>query len=370
MLAGIREILIITTPDDQASFQRLLGDGAQLGLALRATRRSRSPDGLAQAFLIGREFVGERRVALALGDNIFYGHGFPEVLAARRGAARRARPSSATGCAIPSATAWSSSTPTAARIEHRGEADASRARNYAVTGLYFYDNQRARHRRERSSPRRAASSRSPTSTATTSTRGELHVELLGRGIAWLDTGTHESLLQASNFVQTIEERQGLKIACLEEIALRDGLDHRADELVGARAPSMRATSTAQYLRRIARGGAEPERADVHPDRRCPTSCSSSPTCTATRAASSSRPTTRGSTAPAASTAAFVQDNHSRSGRGTLRGLHAQLEAPAGQAGARDRGRDLRRRRRHPARLADLRPLGRGACSRPTNFRQL
>ena len=161
-------------------------------------------------------------MALALGDNIFYGAHFSDYLQQRGRRATAARPSSATRCAIPSATASSSSTRDGRAVEPRGEAGASRKSSYAVTGLYFYDNQRARHRRGARSRRRAASSRSPTSTATYLERGELHVEQLARGIAWLDTGTHEALLQASNFIQAIEERQGLKVACLEEIAYRMG----------------------------------------------------------------------------------------------------------------------------------------------------
>ena len=161
MLAGIREVLVISTPEDLPAFQRLLGDGARVGLELSYAVQPR-PEGLAQAFLIGRDFVGGDRVALALGDNVFYGHGFPEVLRRGRGAQRAAPPSSATGCTIPSATASSSSTPQGRALAHRGEAGAAAQSHWAVTGLYFYDNRVLDIAKPRWSRRRAASSRSPT----------------------------------------------------------------------------------------------------------------------------------------------------------------------------------------------------------------
>jgi glucose-1-phosphate thymidylyltransferase len=216
MLAGIRDILIITTPEDQAAFQRLLGDGRAVGLALAYAAQPR-PEGLAQAFLIGREFVGRDRVALALGDNVFYGHGFPESL--RRAATRE------TGATV---FAYQVRDPqrygvvefdAGDRAVGLEEKPAQPRSTWAVTGLYFYDNHvldiaaglrpSARGELEITDVNRAYL-----------TRGALQVEKLGRGIAWLDTGTHESLLQASNFIQTIEERQGLMVACLEEVAFR------------------------------------------------------------------------------------------------------------------------------------------------------
>ena len=216
MLAGIRDILIITTPEDQAAFQRLLGDGRAVGLALVYAAQPR-PEGLAQAFLIGREFVGRDRVALALGDNVFYGHGFPESL--RRAATRE------TGATV---FAYQVRDPqrygvvefdAGGRAVGLEEKPAQPRSTWAVTGLYFYDNHvldiaaglrpSARGELEITDVNRAYL-----------TRGALQVEKLGRGIAWLDTGTHESLLQASNFIQTIEERQGLMVACLEEVAFR------------------------------------------------------------------------------------------------------------------------------------------------------
>ncbi len=218
MLAGIREILIITTPEDQESFQRLLGDGNEIGIEISYAVQP-SPDGLAQAFIIGREFVGGDRVALALGDNIFYGHGFPELLAK---AAAREHGATVFGYRVRDPERYGvvefDADGNAISLEEKPTAPRS---HYAVTGLYFYDN----------SVLDVAANLKP------SPRGELEitdvnieylkreqlaVERMGRGIAWLDTGTHESLLQASNFIQAIEERQGLRVACLEEIAHRMG----------------------------------------------------------------------------------------------------------------------------------------------------
>ena len=218
MLAGIRNILLISTPKDIGSFQRLLGDGSQLGISIQYAIQPK-PEGLAQAFIIGQQFVGRDNVALVLGDNIFYGGGLQEML-------RRVitRPSGATIFAY---TVKDPERYGVVKIDGEGKAlsivekPKKPLSNLAVTGLYFYDNQVLE----------IAASLQP------SPRGELeitdvnrvylemgllHVEVLGRGFAWLDTGTHESLLQAANFVQTIEQRQGLKIACIEEIAFNKG----------------------------------------------------------------------------------------------------------------------------------------------------
>ncbi len=244
MLAGIREILIITTPDDQASFQRLLGDGNDLGLRLSYTGQPR-PEGLAQAFILGREFVGDDRVALALGDNIFFGHGFPDVL---RSAALREQGATVFGYAVRDPERYGvvefAEDGRAIGIEEK----PARPRSWhAVTGLYFYDNRVLE----------IAAGLRP------SARGELEitdvnrdylaagtlvVERLGRGVAWLDTGTHESLLQASQFVQTIEERQGLMICCVEEIAYRMGYVTADD--VRRLAEPMRKNSYGDYLLRM------------------------------------------------------------------------------------------------------------------------
>ena len=244
MLAGIREILVITTPHEQDGFRRVLGDGAQLGLAISYAAQP-SPDGLAQAFLIGREFVGTDRAALALGDNIFYGHGFPELLKAaaarEKGAtvfAYRVRDPERYGVVEFGADG---------RAVSLEEKPARPRSSYAVTGLYFYDN----------SVLDIAANLKPSPRGELEItdvnrvyleRGELNVEVLGRGVAWLDTGTHASLLQAANFMQAIEERQGLKVACLEEVAYRMGYIGAGE--VRDVALSMRNNEYGQYLLRL------------------------------------------------------------------------------------------------------------------------
>jgi glucose-1-phosphate thymidylyltransferase len=244
MLAGIRDILIITTPEDAGSFQRLLGDGSDLGIALSYAVQP-SPDGLAQAFIIGRAFVGSRRVALALGDNIFYGHGLPEVLQA---AAAREQGATVFGYEVRDPERYGvvefGEDGRAVTLEEKPIAPRS---HWAVTGLYFYDNAvietaatlrpSARGELEITDLNRAYLE-----------RGHLHVERFGRGYAWLDTGTHESLLQASQFVQTIEDRQGLMLACIEEIAWRMG--YIDDAQVERLATPMRKNSYGQYLLRL------------------------------------------------------------------------------------------------------------------------
>ncbi|MBO0859680.1 MAG: glucose-1-phosphate thymidylyltransferase RfbA [Chloracidobacterium sp.] len=218
MLAGIREILVITTPHDKRQFQQLLGDGSQYGMRLDYASQP-SPGGLAQAFIIGREFVGVENVALALGDNIFYGHGLPEDL--RRAVQRRE------GATV---FAYQVRDPErygvvefnvdgrALSLEEKPRAPRS---NWAVTGLYFYDNRVLDLARELKPSARGELEITDVN-KTFLEWGSLSVEKLGRGIAWLDTGTHESLQQASLFIQALQERQGMMVACLEEIAWRQG----------------------------------------------------------------------------------------------------------------------------------------------------
>lgn len=247
MWAGIRDILIITTPEDQASFQRLLGDGSQWGMTLAYAVQPR-PEGLAQAFIIGRAFVGDSPVALALGDNIFYGDSFPATV--QRAAARE---SGATVFAYQvkdperyGVVAFDAAG-RASSLEEKPKAPKS---NFAVTGLYFYD--------ARVVDIAAALKPSPRGELeiTDVNRqylqwGELGVEILGRGMAWLDTGTHEAMLQASTFIQVIEERQGLKVACPEEVAYRMGLIG-ADEVRRA-GELMSKNEYGQYLLRLVAG---------------------------------------------------------------------------------------------------------------------
>lgn len=244
MLAGIRDVLIITTPEDTASFARLLGDGSDLGLSVRYAVQP-SPDGLAQAFIIGREFIGPDRVALALGDNIFYGHGLPDLLGV---AARRPEGATVFGYLVRDPERYGvvefDESGRAISLEEKPEHPRS---SWAVTGLYFYDNAVVDIAAGlRPSPRGELEITDVNRHYLD--RGALHVERLGRGYAWLDTGTHESLLQASQFVQTIEDRQGLMLACVEEIAWRMGYIDAA-QLEGL-AQTMRKNTYGQYLLRL------------------------------------------------------------------------------------------------------------------------
>jgi glucose-1-phosphate thymidylyltransferase len=224
MLAGIREILLITTPHDAPLFRQLLGDGARWGIEI-AYAVQPSPQGLAQAFIIGREFVGRDRVALVLGDNIFYGHGLEDLLA---NAAAREHGATVFSYYVKDPERYGVIAFDAdGRPVDILEKPAKPPSHFAVTGLYFYDNDVVDIAREIRPSARGELEITDVN-RTYMRRKELHVERLGRGIAWLDTGTHEALLQAANFIQAIEERQGLKIACLEETAYHLGYIERAD----------------------------------------------------------------------------------------------------------------------------------------------
>lgn len=218
MLAGIREVLIITTPEDKSGFERLLSDGSQFGIELTYAEQP-SPDGLAQAFIIGEDFIGDSNVCLVLGDNIFYGQGFTPML---RAAAARPHGATVFGYQVKDPERFGvvefDANKKAISIEEKPVKPKS---HYAVTGLYFYDNNVVRIAKDVQPSHRGELEITSINQAYLE-QGKLKVELLGRGFAWLDTGTHESLLQAASFVETIEMRQGYKIACLEEIALNQG----------------------------------------------------------------------------------------------------------------------------------------------------
>jgi glucose-1-phosphate thymidylyltransferase len=222
MLAGIRDILVISTPQDLPAFERLLGDGSRLGLSFQYAAQAR-PEGIAQAFLIGRDFIGQGGVALALGDNVFFGHGLSEAL---RRAAGQTRGATVFGYWVKDPERYG-----VVELDEAGhvvgieEKPARPRSSWAVTGLYFYDRQVVEIAASLRPSARGELEITDVNLAYLA-RGELRVELLGRGIAWLDTGTHEALLQASNFIQAVQERQGLMVACVEEIAFREGLIDR------------------------------------------------------------------------------------------------------------------------------------------------
>jgi len=246
MLAGIRDILLISTPEDLPSYRRLLGDGSEFGIRIDYAEQAR-PEGLAQAFLIGRAFVGRDRVALALGDNVFYGHGMQGVLEA---AAAREHGATVFGYWVSDPQRYGVVEFAADRsvvgIEEKPEKPRS---HYAVTGIYFYDNRVLEIAAGLSPSDRGELEITDVNRAYLEA-GDLRVELLGRGVAWLDTGTHAALLQASNFVETIQERQGLMIACLEEIGFRRGYLTRDD--LARRGETLANSSYGDYLKRLAR----------------------------------------------------------------------------------------------------------------------
>ncbi|WP_296126577.1 glucose-1-phosphate thymidylyltransferase RfbA [Pseudomonas sp. Ga0074129] len=218
MLAGIRDILLISTPEDISGYQRLLGDGSDFGITISYAVQP-SPDGLAQAFIIGEEFIGKDSVCLVLGDNIFYGQGFGPML---RAAAARCKGATVFGYQVKDPERFGvvefDENKRAISIEEKPQKPKS---HYAVTGLYFYDNDVVQIAKQ-VKPSHRGELEITCINQVYMQRGDLNVELLGRGFAWLDTGTHESLLEAGLFVETIEKRQGYKIACLEEIAFTNG----------------------------------------------------------------------------------------------------------------------------------------------------
>lgn len=244
MLAGIREILLISTPDDLPLFQRLLGDGSQYGVAFSYAVQPK-PEGLAQAFLIGKAFIDGGPACLVLGDNLFYGHGLPEQL---RHAAARTEGATVFGYHVKDPERYGvmafNRAGQVTSIEEKPERPQS---NYAVIGLYFYDRQ-ITEIAEQVKPSARGELEITTVNQLYLERGQLHAELLGRGTAWLDTGTHDSLLEASTFVAAIERRQDLKIACLEEIAFRSGWI--TAEQVLAQAARLGKTEYASYLHRL------------------------------------------------------------------------------------------------------------------------
>ena len=245
MLAGIRDILVISTPEDLPSFEKLLGDGSNFGVNLSYAQQP-SPDGLAQAFVIGEDFIGDDSVCLVLGDNIFYGQGFSPKL---RQAAARSSGATVFGYQVKDPERFGvvefDENNKAVSIEEKPEHPKS---NFAVTGLYFYDNDVVEIAKKVTPSPRGELEITSVNQAYLE-RGDLNVELLGRGFAWLDTGTHESLLEASSFVQTIEHRQALKVACLEEIAFNNGWLTK-DQLT-EKGQTLSKNGYGQYLLRLA-----------------------------------------------------------------------------------------------------------------------
>jgi len=248
MLAGIRELLIISTPEDLPGFQRLFGDGSRLGLSLHYAEQP-APAGIAQAFLIGADFLAGDRVALALGDNVFYGHGLPTKL---ESAAARERGATIFGYWVNDPERYGvvelDADARAVSIEEKPAVPRS---HWAVTGLYFYDQRVVDVARDLE-----PSARGELEITDVNTRylawGDLHVERLGRGYAWLDMGTHESLMQAGSFIHSIQARQGLQVACLEEIAFHKGYIDR--ETLLRQAHELKQNAYGQYLQRVAEEG--------------------------------------------------------------------------------------------------------------------
>ena len=247
MLAGIKEIMIISTPRDIVMFRELFGDGSKLGLKMEYMIQ-REPKGLAEAFIIGEEFIGNDRVALVLGDNIFYGRGFTEVL---KNACNRETGATIFGYYVKDPKAYGvvsfDENGTAITIEEKPKIPKS---NYAVPGLYFYDNEVIQIAKSIQPPPRGELEITEVNNQYLK-KGKLKVEILGRGMAWLDTGSHDSLLDAANYVASIQKRQGLYVSCIEEIAYKQGFIDRDQLLVLAE--TMKSTDYGKYLFDIAEG---------------------------------------------------------------------------------------------------------------------
>jgi glucose-1-phosphate thymidylyltransferase len=251
MLAGITDILIISTPEALPAFKRLLGDGSHLGLKLSYIEQPK-PEGLAQAFILGEAFIGDDDVCLILGDNIYHGHGLPEMLRRSKEVVKKERKSVIFGYYVNDPERYG-----VAEFDEKGnvisieEKPTEPKSNYAVTGLYFYTNDVIEIAKKIEPSERGELEITDVNQAFLK-RGALHVELMGRGFAWLDTGTHESLLEASNFIQTIENRQGLKVSCIEEIAYEMGYIDR-DDLLRLAQP-LKKNNYGRYMIRRAKEG--------------------------------------------------------------------------------------------------------------------
>jgi glucose-1-phosphate thymidylyltransferase len=244
MLSGIKEVLIISTPEDLPRFEQLLGDGTDLGMTFSYVVQP-SPDGLAQAFILGEKFIGSDDVCLVLGDNIFYGHGLTDLLAASVQNAEQNKEATVFGYHVKDPERYGVAEFDAeGKVTSLEEKPTSPKSNYAVVGLYFYPNDVVKKAKE-VKPSQRGELEITTLNQDYLSQNRLRVELMGRGYAWLDTGTHESLLEASNYIQTIENRQGLKVACIEEIAFEMGYISKEDLL--ALAQPLKKNQYGQYL---------------------------------------------------------------------------------------------------------------------------
>jgi glucose-1-phosphate thymidylyltransferase len=251
MLSGIKDVLIITTPEDQASFQRLLGDGSEIGMSFEYVVQP-SPDGLAQAFILGEDFIGNDDVCLVLGDNIYHGHDLSSLLATAVTNAQTAKKATVFGYRVADPERYGvAEFDSAGNVISIEEKPTEPKSNYAVTGLYFYPNDVIQKAKNITPSHRGELEITSVNQAYLSEQ-RLKVELMGRGFAWLDTGTHESLLEAAQFIETIEKRQGLKVACIEEIAFEQGYISK-QQLVTLAQPLLK-SQYGQYLLKRAKEG--------------------------------------------------------------------------------------------------------------------